>query len=89
MNVYGEQNRNLRGQAENLESCGIEGMGGCLCIGCLEKRIGRTLTARDFDRKSPLNLMPGSARLEAKRAVLKSRVMNRLPRDDGGCSHGT
>src|ERR1700730_16112473 len=30
------------------EAAGMDGMGGCLCIGCLEKRIGRTLVPRDF-----------------------------------------
>ena len=28
------------------KAAGMEPMGGCLCIGCLEKRIGRMLTAR-------------------------------------------
>jgi hypothetical protein len=28
----------------------MEPVGGCLCIGCLEKRIGRELRPTDFDR---------------------------------------
>src|SRR5262245_36576440 len=27
----------------------LEGYGGCLCIGCLERRIGRRLKRRDFE----------------------------------------
>ena len=30
------------------KAAGMEPMDGCLCIGCLEQRLGRTLTARDF-----------------------------------------
>jgi hypothetical protein len=30
------------------EAAGMEPYGGCLCIGCLEKRIGRKLRRRDF-----------------------------------------
>jgi hypothetical protein len=42
--------------------------GGCLCIGCLEKRLGRTLIARDFLRKHPFNSHPGTARLLSRRS---------------------
>jgi hypothetical protein len=35
---------------------------GCLCIGCLEKRIGRRLKPKDFD-EHVLNEMPASERL--------------------------
>jgi hypothetical protein len=28
-------------------------MGGCLCIACLEKRLGRRLKPKDFDPRSP------------------------------------
>jgi hypothetical protein len=28
---------------------GMKPWGGCLCVGCLEKRIGRQLTPKDFD----------------------------------------
>lgn len=40
---------------------------GCLCIGCLEKRLGRTLTPRDFLRNHPFNSLPGTARLLSRR----------------------
>lgn len=45
----------------------MEPMAGCLCIGCLERRLGRRLTARDFPRNDPLNKTPGTDRLLARR----------------------
>lgn len=41
---------------------------GMLCIGCLEKRIGRQLTPEDFTL-CPLNTFPGSERLESRRGT--------------------
>jgi len=49
------------------EAAGMELMGGCLCIGCLEKRLGRMLTAKDFVRGHPFNSLPGTKRLLARR----------------------
>jgi hypothetical protein len=46
---------------------GLEGWGGCLCIGCLEKRIGRRLKPADFEPGHPFNEMPGSKRLLKRR----------------------
>jgi hypothetical protein len=46
---------------------GMEGYGGCLCIGCLEKRIGRRLKRRDFVLDHPFNSMPGTPRLLDRR----------------------
>jgi hypothetical protein len=43
------------------------GDSGCLCIGCLEKRLGRTLKPKDFSRKHPYNSMPGTERLLSRR----------------------
>jgi hypothetical protein len=40
---------------------------GCLCIGCLEKRLGRRLRLRDFDPGHPFNRMPGAPRLMRRR----------------------
>lgn len=40
---------------------------GCLCIGCLEKRLGRTLVPKDFSRRHPCNRWPGTERLRARR----------------------
>jgi hypothetical protein len=51
------------------DASGIEGMGGCLCIGCLEKRIGRELKPRDFPRWHAFNSpnFPGTKRLRQRR----------------------
>ena len=38
-------------------------MDGCLCIGCLEKRLGRVLRPKDFKRGHPFNTLPGTPRL--------------------------
>lgn len=48
---------------------GMAEMGGCLCIGCLEKRIGRTLKPKDFQRNEPFNSpkVPGTERLLKRR----------------------
>jgi hypothetical protein len=54
-------------KAQIWKAAGMEPMGGCLYIGCLEKRLGRTLTAKDFVRKHPFNKMPGTERLLARR----------------------
>jgi hypothetical protein len=45
------------------ERAGMETYGGCLCVGCLEKRLGRRLKPKDFERDNPFNRLPGSARL--------------------------
>jgi hypothetical protein len=45
------------------KAAGMEPWGGCLCIGCLEKRIGRKLMPMDFPRDAPLNWIPGTPRL--------------------------
>jgi hypothetical protein len=44
----------------------MEPMGGCLCVGCLEKRLGRRLRPKDFTRR-PLNTMTGTDRLIERR----------------------
>jgi hypothetical protein len=49
------------------KAAGMEDIGGCLCIGCLEKRIDRTLVPKDFPRKHPLNMVPGTERLRSRR----------------------
>jgi hypothetical protein len=46
---------------------GMADFGGCLCIGCLEKRIGRRLEPKDFNRHNPLNRIPGTERLLDRR----------------------
>lgn len=44
-------------------AAGMEPWGGCLCIGCLERRIGRRLTPEDFDPTHPFIYLPGTPRL--------------------------
>jgi hypothetical protein len=46
---------------------GMEPWGGCLCIGCLEKRLGRELTPKDFKRDDPFASLPGTMRLMDRR----------------------
>jgi len=50
---------------------GMEGWGGCLCIGCLEKRIGRKLKPKDFNRNDAFNIpeLPCTERLRERRGL--------------------
>jgi hypothetical protein len=45
------------------QKAGMEPMGGCLCIGCLEKRLGRRLYPGDFVQDHSFFQMPGSRRM--------------------------
>jgi hypothetical protein len=45
----------------------LEPMSGCICIDCLEKRLGRRLTPKDFPRRHPFNSLPGTERLLERR----------------------
>jgi hypothetical protein len=45
----------------------MEEYDGCLCIGCLENRIGRELKPRDFMRDHEFNQLPGTERLRSRR----------------------
>jgi len=49
------------------KKAGMEPFGGCLCIGCIEERLGRKLKPKDFLRGHPFNAMPGSERLLKRR----------------------
>jgi hypothetical protein len=40
---------------------------GCLCVGCLEKRLGRKLKPKDFDWSHPFNYLPATERLLRRR----------------------
>lgn len=51
------------------EAANMDEWGGCLCIGCLENRLGRRLKPKDFDRNHPFNSMPGTKRLLSRRGV--------------------
>jgi hypothetical protein len=46
---------------------GMEYADGCLCVGCLERRIGRKLRPRDFATDDALNSLPGTDRLLSRR----------------------
>jgi hypothetical protein len=45
------------------QAAGMEPWDGCLCIGCLEQRLGWRLRPKDFQRNHPFGLMPGTQRL--------------------------
>jgi len=66
------------------KEAGMEPLGGCLCIGCLEKRLSRKLKRKDFKRGHPLNepVVPGTPRLIERRGqpILEIRVLDRRPR---------
>ena len=62
------------------EKAGLKPMSGCLCIGCLEKRIGRQLTPMDFDDHE-LNTVPATPRLlsrQQRRRKPKTKMMVRF-----------
>lgn len=50
------------------KAAGMELYGGCLCIGCLEKRLGRMLKRKDFIRNDPFASSLGTKRLMARRS---------------------
>jgi hypothetical protein len=50
------------------KATGMKDDGGCLCIGCLEKRIARRLTPEDFLADNGLNLTPCTPRLMQRRS---------------------
>jgi hypothetical protein len=54
---------------EVWRATGLEDMGGCLCIECLEKRIGRRLKPKDFPPDHPFNWphFPATRRLRKRR----------------------
>jgi hypothetical protein len=54
---------------EVWRATGLDGWGGCLCIGCLEKRIGRRLKPGDFLRDHEFNQLPGTRRLLKRRRI--------------------
>jgi hypothetical protein len=49
------------------KAAGMAPFGGCLCIGCLEKRLGRQLRPKDFDNSHDFNRAPGTPRLMERR----------------------
>jgi hypothetical protein len=73
---YGENTEVYMVKDAVWKAAGMGGFDGCLCIGCLEKRIGRLLKPKDFPRNHPFNVMPGTERLLARR---ESGYMDALP----------
>jgi hypothetical protein len=49
------------------KAAGMQPMGGCLCTGCLERRLGRTFVPKDFLRNHPFHWLPGTAQLMERR----------------------
>ena len=49
------------------KAAGMEPLGGCLCIGCLEGRLGRRLKPKEFHPRDPFNWLPGTERLIERR----------------------
>jgi hypothetical protein len=48
-------------------AAGMRPWGGCLCIGCLEKRLGRRLQPKDFSPDDPYAHLPCTDRLADRR----------------------
>ena len=65
--TYNELTEIYAVKAQIWKAAGMTPLGGCLCIGCLERRLGRMLTAKDFIRKHPFNSLAGTERLLARR----------------------
>jgi hypothetical protein len=59
------------------EATGMGDYGGCLCVGCLEKRIGRQLEPKDFVRGHGLNLphLPRTPRLKSRMGTPEEGVI--------------
>jgi hypothetical protein len=49
------------------KQAGMEPWGGCLCVLCLEKRLGRELKFNDFVHSHEFNQLPGSPLLMKRR----------------------
>ena len=62
------------------KAAGMEPHGGCLCIGCLEKRIGRRLIPDDFPDHPFNNRLPGTSRLLDRRGTPHD-VLGDFPED--------
>lgn len=65
--VYHVRNRIWR-------EAGMKPWGGCLCIGCLEKRLGRRLRPRDFDPKDTWKDLPCTDRLLNRRGFARVTI---------------
>jgi hypothetical protein len=63
------------------KAAGMEPWGGCLCIGCLEKRIGRKLTPMDFSDHVFNTDLCGTQRLMERRGTPYD-VLGDFPEDE-------
>ena len=65
--IYGSTT--LRVSNKVWKAAGMKPKGGCLCIGCIEKRLDRKLTPKDFHPRYPFNHpdMPATRRLKRRR----------------------
>jgi hypothetical protein len=59
------------------KKAGMKEWGGCLCIGCLEERIGRRLKPEDFLPNHPYQHMPCTPRLSNRRRRTVTVVLTR------------
>jgi hypothetical protein len=68
-NVFTAESEVYTVTSEVWRATGLEDLGGCLCIGCLEQRIGRRLKPNDFLPDHPLNAphLPATRRLRQRR----------------------
>jgi hypothetical protein len=58
-------------RAKVWTDAGMDRYGGCLCVGCLERRLGRTLKPKDFQHGDGLShpSVPGTTRLLNRRGI--------------------
>jgi hypothetical protein len=66
-NTIGPQSEVYTVHDKVWKAAGMQPWGGCLCVGCLEKRLGRQLKPKDFPRNHPFFKMPGTLRLMSRR----------------------
>jgi hypothetical protein len=60
----------------------MDPMGGCLCIGCLEKRLNRVLRPKDFQRGHPFNIAAGHPASPAAARAARLKLAQALPAAD-------
>jgi hypothetical protein len=67
LNAYIDSNTEVyHAKTQVWKAVGMKGNGGCLCIDCLELRLGRRLTPKDFP-EDPFNRLPGTKCLMERR----------------------
>jgi hypothetical protein len=60
--VFGDRSEVFHVHDHVWKAAGLEPFAGCICVGCLEARLGRRLQPDDF-ADHPFNRMPGTPRL--------------------------